>query len=80
MSKPKLTGWYPPSVKPVRDGVYMIRVSGTPVWFRLFKNGHWYCGRSSVDFAACAEMDEKLYPSEVNERWRGLASNPEKSK
>lgn len=67
----KLTDWYPPHVKPVRDGVYEVSSPDSgPRRFRMFSRGHWYCGWSTPDLALVAYSGRvKIAP----ETWRGIA-------
>ena len=41
----KLTPWFPGIVKPVRDGVYMRKLSKVgPLYYSLFIDGKWRIG------------------------------------
>jgi len=65
----KYTPWFSHVVTPVRAGVYEIKVSGSPRWYRRWSGKRWYVRSSSVDQAA-KETRELLYTYEM---WRGLA-------
>jgi hypothetical protein len=68
----KLTPWFSAKVKPVRVGVYEIRMYCLPRWYRRWSGKCWYAGSSSVDEAA-KEAEELLYTVDM---WRGLAEEP----
>lgn len=79
MSKPKLTPWFPGSVKPVRDGTYLVKrdmcgcEGDLMSTHRLdFRNGHWrYTARERTAYpGSMASMQgHRCF-------WRGLASDP----
>lgn len=69
MTKPKLTPWYPPEIKPGRTGVYIREFWGFSYWDGTF----WGFGHSEIDGA----FRDRLFKSAVqNAKWRGLASKP----
>ena len=73
MTKPKLTEWFPPEVKPVRVGVY--EVDHPPGrWFRKWDGKTWLCGSKAPQRAAknTLQLD---HPSD-RRSWRGLAEEP----
>lgn len=67
-----LTPWYPPEIKPVREGVYEVDRdwSGTR-WFSYFDGGTWYMCAVEVDRA------ERYYEAgstahNQQKPWRGI--------
>ena len=72
MSKeqPKLTPWFPASVKPAREGVYQCNYDGSAI-FRLFLRGDWYCYGHTAEEAARTRVR-----SDNAAKWRGLAVKP----
>lgn len=72
MSKPKLTDWFPPEVKPVHVGVYKTNASvGT---YQKWNGKYWCAFCATVDRAAHCENSNKSLVQHV--RWRGLAVKP----
>lgn len=69
----KLTPWFPASVKPVRAGVYEVRMDGPP-WYRYWDGVHWYAGHCTSELA-CALPHVSLEETPT-EPWRGLAEEP----
>jgi hypothetical protein len=77
MSKQKLTPWFPASVKPARDGVYLTRKTGFSHdgVYRKWKNGMWHFNSDSVDVAA-KETQQSPAIVQTDRQWRGLAEQP----
>ena len=74
MSKPKLTPWYPPEIKPVRAGVYERDMgeyyTGRYSYFSI-ATGLWYGWAEWREFAI--DNAKKGYVSSLQDRpWRGL--------
>lgn len=75
----KLTQWYPPEVKPVREGVYengtySRRTNEITGGCYQYWNGAWWGSVSAIVSGAYRDRDEKsLYQ---NDPWRGLAERP----
>ena len=74
----KLTPWFPETVKPMRVGVYQVKLD----WFNprdwyAYWNGKRFCYRSSTgpDDALRARYCETALPRIAI--WRGLAEKPE---
>jgi hypothetical protein len=79
MSKPKLTGWFPPSVVPVRDGVYETRwvpESRRPKFpqYQHWNGAFWGGWADHIDTAMWNADDAS---SRQEPQWRGLAEKPE---
>lgn len=77
MSK-KLTPWFPPNVKPVHEGAYLVKF-GDGSWsedhaYAYFRAGLWSYGKASPD-AAMNAWDYYTVALQ-NKQWRGLAKNP----
>jgi len=71
----KLTPWFSPDEKPVRDGVWEVDWNG-PGWYRVYSHGRWYVGGDSVDSAWVRYQDKR--PSMLDLCWRGLAEEPKR--
>lgn len=74
---PRLTDWYPPSIKPARVGVYQRDMRGTgngqySHWDGMFWGG-W---GGSIEIAA---RNAGGISSVQDANWRGLAKKPRKS-
>ena len=48
---PKLTPWYPPEVKPVREGVYERDMPGLEGEYSYFAHGAWYGWSATIEIA-----------------------------
>lgn len=46
----KMTDWYPPSIKPVRNGVYITRKKGQ-IYFQYWTGSYWNVRISSIEMA-----------------------------
>lgn len=68
---PKLTSWFPPSIKPVHVGMYKTHLWGKSAW--CYWSGGW--GWASKNFAL-ANKSRGHVGAVQNKTWRGLASNP----
>jgi hypothetical protein len=68
----KLTPWFPADVKPVRVGVYEVRMKAP--WYRYWDGVHWHAGHCTPKLACpLSHMPLEETPSEP---WRGLAEEP----
>lgn len=68
--KTKLTPWYPPEIKPVREGVYEVKSVRRPDFtlFSYWTGQNWLCAAFSKIKASEAEHNS-IYPKKT---WRGL--------
>jgi len=80
-----LTGWFPASVKPVRNGVYKVFTprNAANCYAYWDKKGWRLCGGSVEQ--AIGEQLHTLYITSSSmlvsaSKWRGLASDPSKGK
>lgn len=71
--KHKLTEWFPPAVKPARDGVYQTRFfHGCKDFYRNFSHGVWgFWGIDPQD--AVERSGPEFISGDQNYEWRGLA-------
>ena len=79
MSEPKLTPWYPASVKPVREGVYPTSIY---YWRGEIEYGYSNWNGSRWSMQAATPHDAKargffLNAARQDKRWRGLAAPAE---
>lgn len=74
--KPKLTQWFPPSVKPARPGVYELGGTYRGEW-AYFDGLRW--GWASHSRSAAAAQFH-THGASQNKPWRGLAERPGASK
>ena len=74
--KPKLTPWYPSSVKPARPGVY--NTSYVDSWHSKWTGYSYWDGRAWT--SQCRDPERArvsgTYYANQNKRWRGLAEAP----
>jgi|APGre2960657373_1045057.scaffolds.fasta_scaffold136004_1 hypothetical protein len=68
----KLTPWFPANVKPVRVGVYEVRMKAP--WYRYWDGVHWHAGHCTSELA-CA-LPHLPIENTPPEPWRGLAEEP----
>ena len=74
---PKLTPWFPGSVKPVRKGVYMLRSgTGRVVGYQYWNGKHWGYWCDTVEEAAASKGCGYAATEFQNDAWRGLAQEP----
>lgn len=78
MADAKLTGWFPPEIKPVREGIYQVQVrlaGKTKIDFILyskFQKGRWMIAEAYIETAQnCNHISLKQ-----EKTWRGLAQQP----
>jgi len=63
-----LTGWFPSSVKPVRDGIYLTRFDGIGIpGYRVWKHDKWLYIEDQTQI--CVFQDPE---------WRGLKKEPKR--
>jgi hypothetical protein len=76
MTKPKLTPWFPGTVKPARAGVYMQMSGGSlPITgYQRWDGGRWFGWCYTPDAAALEPA--VAHQRSQNDRWRGLARDP----
>lgn len=67
----RLTVWHKGTDKPVRDGVYERQYSSGTAIYCLFKQGHWKCGYTDIEYAA----QEKYSSLNQNLPWRGITKD-----
>lgn len=76
-AKPKLTPWFRPDQKPVRDGVYRAQdrtMNCHCCWIELeYRRGEWFSNLCEPDRFSTHFWQRDL------KRWRGLAENPSPS-
>lgn len=74
MTKKKLTPWFSSSVKPARDGVYIVASShgGSSRYYSYFDSDGWHGGWWSAQKAS----ENRWWLDGSTRVWRGLASNP----
>jgi hypothetical protein len=82
MSKPKLTPWFPATMKPVRPGIYQRKLDYLTGYRGKWQFAHWDGRRWSGSFTSveqCAgkwtdspESDYRCTKSDPS--WRGLAT------
>ena len=76
MTKQTLTPWFPPDIKPVREGVYEIHSPDfSGIWYSFWDNKNWGWVSRDKEFAV------KRYISDPDVRhdahtWRGLTEQP----
>lgn len=70
--KSKLTDWFPPHVKPVRDGVYRVYPGIIRPLYARFRDGQWLMAGSSVQAARV----RKHASGHQQKHWCGLAHDP----
>lgn len=68
MKQPKLTPWYPASVKPVRPGVYEVHFDrDCAISFKRWTGRRWVW----LEIALRSDFGRK-----PGDKWRGLAQDP----
>lgn len=75
MSTKKLTPWFPPEVKPVREGVYIATVVREETFYRYWDGRLWLTGDNTVK-GAYREAGEGIPTWHQSIHWRGLAKAP----
>ena len=68
----EMTDWFPKKIKPVREGVYMIRTTGKNSWTHQAK----WTGSKWVS-AWTDEVDYETTDEIKTREWQGLASDPD---
>jgi hypothetical protein len=71
--KPRLTDWFPSTVKPVLKGVYERAVLRKTDRYSYWDGSYW--GLSEISPEAAYRWRE-LRSSYQSRKWRGLAENP----
>ena len=82
MSEPKLTPWFPASVKPARPGVYNVSCrerEQTGRWYGRFDGRKWYgsWGNSPDDRVMYPYPQWTSTADGTPATWRGLAEKPQ---
>ena len=70
----KRTNWYPPTMLPVRVGVYeceWVRGKFGGIWFNYWNGTSFLLGSQVAQFAAYTEGRKRL-PFDRLKRWRGV--------
>lgn len=79
MSKPKLTPWYPPEIKPTRKGIYERKGSRNMLGKYRHWNGVFWGGWNATIKGALRNQESPS--ADQSSHWRGLATDPaEKAK
>jgi len=67
----KLTPWYPPGIKPVHEGPYLMeKWPGYPKeWYRAWRDGSWYTGAPTPKGAMSSNTAMQM---PTYRGWRGL--------
>ena len=71
----KVTPWFPPEIKPVRNGIYKVKDSPrNQHWYRYWdcNNHKWGAAATSPEAASALSKSYWFQESE----WRGLARKP----
>lgn len=76
MEDQKLTDWYPPEVKPVREGVYEVTSAEVGILKYAYWNGKAFGLRCRSVENADLERESFWFPHEGVIHWRGLAEKP----
>lgn len=63
----KLTDWYPPQIKPVRQGVYITREKGN-IYFQNWTGHYWNVRMSNIKLAD--EVKQRSQHQDVY--WKGM--------
>lgn len=63
-----LTDWFPPDVKPVREGIYQTMEPDGSLFFNEFDGEDWMYGNIDCVKAKCPE----ILPMRLLKQWRGL--------
>ena len=65
----KRTPWYPPEIKPVHEGPYLMATwpEYPKEWYRAWRDGSWYTGAPTPKGAMSSNTAMISY-----RRWRGL--------
>ena len=78
--KAKVTGWFPPHIKPVHVGVYQVKFNNGP---RAYEGYAFWCGGWG-SLSTTRDGAERFFISigtdgaHQNKTWRGLAEDPTK--
>jgi hypothetical protein len=75
--KPKLTPWFPASVKPARVGVYNVDTLELGDIYRYWDGRHWSFFGLSPDGAMTQHAHGNIFTNGRLFPWRGLAEKPE---
>ncbi len=70
------TDWFPPEIKPVRNGLYLVKYgSRSDCWHMAFWNGSGWYGAGSALHGRCTLMDLLGGSWGHNDyHWRGLTA------
>lgn len=73
MDSIKLTGWFPPEIKPVNDGVYRVYERVSTPEYALWRGGEWSMSACSKDgnFEFLPRASH-AYKSIQNKDWCGV--------
>lgn len=76
MSKQRLTDWFPPSVNPVRAGLYEMKSCYGDIYFNKWDGKSWHWGSR---YKQIASKSQAVKAREDCRAWRGLAADPSTS-
>lgn len=80
MRKQKVTGWFPGTTAPHRNGVYELTRAKGETYFARFADGIWFSTSRTAQRAEDAQS-ASLWPTPTDRdhacwKWRGLAKEP----
>lgn len=79
MSMPKVSKWFGPEVRPVRDGVYLVEMKNSNPGAsasrsaRVFRDGAWYCGARLHHASRAVNLKEAQRAEFIANRFPTLA-------
>ena len=66
-----MTNWFPPHIKPVREGVYEIKYTSKSPWknwmYATWNGEKWSCGSYNL-----CDKFHQLFNANQNKYWRGF--------
>jgi hypothetical protein len=69
----EMTDWFPKKIKPVREGVYMVKTAGKNNWTHQAK---WTGSKWVSSYTEVGDYDNPAYEVKIKE-WQGLAADPD---
>lgn len=76
-----LTGWFPPEVKPVRPGIYLVKKFPNMDWlyWRYWDGAIWKTGIDSSCAAPDMRIASRYSTAKIQDvQWRGLNKEPQR--